>query len=306
MTNQELVRIYSLDGLKHLGLNGGYQIWASKKKDVMQFIKELEQTAKLSSTITIKNDSTREFLKTMLSYPGLTFSIFSLFLITLYCLLFYFIQQSKRQSLQILYGYSRKQQLCDTIKTFQKALLGGVGVGCLLIFGKSIFYQWPVRILGYSLLGFIISGCFLLLMVMLLIGLWQRKMIRSTALATYVKEKTLFTPLLIVSKIFILIFLALFPYCFSLIIDCTQKLYEDYRANEVWKQAEGTYQFRLQAHPFAKNKAAQKKIQLRYRQFYQNNYDRLALIYSGNYALMHHDFSTLPKQLMLTRAFDLL
>ncbi|MDR1473424.1 MAG: hypothetical protein LBI41_02500 [Lactobacillales bacterium] len=287
LTNQESVRIYSLDGLKHLGLNGEYHIWASQKEDVMQFIKELEQTSALFSTIIVNKESIREFLNIMIAYLGLVFSSISLFLITLYCLLFYLIQQSKRQSLQILYGYSRKQQLLDTILTFQKVLLGGIGVSGLIILGKSIFYQWPTQILGYSLLGFIISSCFILLMIVILIGLWHRKMACSTTLATYVKEKTLFTPLLIVSKIFILIFLAFFPYCFSVIIDATQKLYEDHRANEVWKQAEEIYQFHLDGHPFSKNKAVQEKIQLGYRQFYQDNYDRLALIYSGNYASMH-------------------
>lgn len=287
-TNQETIRLYSLDGRYEMGLNGDYQIFASNRKQLKSFCKKLNNRYHLIATPTGSHAGKWQLLIQLLGLPIAEFILSVLFLITSYCFLFYLIQQSKRQSLQILHGYTRKQQLFETCNTFAKTIIAGFGISIFYSVGEGVFHQLPLRLIGYSLFGIITLSSVILLVLFLLAFFWIYHMNRINTLNNYIKEKSVAQPFLLVSKIFVLIFLMIFPYTLSGVVSSANYAYQNFLANQIWQQAENVY------HPAVAtigiDSANYKKNEELFRNFYRHNYDRLALICSNNYGEMGGGF----------------
>ncbi|MDR3157216.1 MAG: hypothetical protein LBT69_04820 [Lactobacillales bacterium] len=288
-TNQETIRLYSLDGRYEMGLNGDYQIFTSNRKKLKSFCKKLENRYHLIAIPTGTHAGKWQLLIQLLGLPIAEFVLLSLFLITSYCFLFYLICQSKRQSLQILYGYTRKQQLFEALNVFLKTISMGFGFSVLYLIIEGVFHQLPLRLIGYGLFGIIVMSVVILTVLFLLCLLWIYHMNRINTLNNYIKEKSVAKPFLIVSKVFVLIFLMIFPYTLSGVVSSANYAYQNFLANQVWQQAENVY--RPAVATIGIDSKNYKKNEELFRNFYRHNYDRLALISSNNYGEMGGGFS---------------
>ncbi|MDR1473807.1 MAG: hypothetical protein LBI41_04570 [Lactobacillales bacterium] len=285
LSNEDTIHLYSLAGLKNLGLNGTYIIRTQKSQNLVKFIRELSENYHLSLKVLHNTSNTKEFMKAIFSLPILQISIVTLLAITVFCFLFYLIKQSKRQSLQVLHGYSQKQMLLVTFNTFKWTFILLIFLNLIILTGEKFLYKLHPKIFFYSFLSSSVVFLCLFLTLLIITLFWQQSIVYSKTLNNYVKEKNLFTPFLVISKVFALIFLFVFPYFFDGVINCCQRLYEDNHANKTWMQAKNVYQ-PFVAFTFHENNQSQEKEDMLFLNFYKNNYNRLALIDSSNYAVV--------------------
>lgn len=281
LDNRQNLRLYSLTGLNHVGLDGLYFIENDTLENYPDFKKNIQEKLGLDIVEEDNYQGELQFLKALFQEPLLLATTSLLVLMTVFILLFVFISQSKKLALARLLGYSPLQQLKMMTELFKLPCLWGSALGLLLtlyfqgLIVKS-FLSFPTA-LAFSTFGLLL----LLIFISLISLLWLTVIVLSKNLYLYIKESKPLLPLMVITKLFILVFLAVLPVLSNQVQEKIQQGLTVQKADKEWLNAQNVYQTSLQyiGHEASVTRPYEKRMHT----FYLNNSDTFALIDTSNY-----------------------
>ena len=280
--NNMTIRIYSLDELSSLGVEGQYFVRSNHTSNIRKFMEDMNTESDLSiDQIDFNPLSEWQILKALFTQPILIAALI-ITVVSLICsLIFLYIQSSKKIAIQVLSGYSKMQLGTNLLKKSLKTILFS------MLTSGIIGYLYMCYLLKSFALYRAFSIIYLvgLLLILILIGFitvfWIWSFNRKNLVYEYIKEKKAYGLLITVSKIFQLVFLFLFPYLLLTTMNTISSLRAFEQANSNWKDTQNIYSTSVQyvTSDYMEKRPYEEKIKM----FYRKNSDMFSLIDVSNY-----------------------
>lgn len=280
--NNMTIRIYSLDELSSLGVEGQYFVRSNHTSNIRKFMEDMNTESDLSiDQIDFNPLSEWQILKALFTQPILIAALI-ITVVSLICsLIFLYIQSSKKIAIQVLSGYSKMQLGTNLLKKSLKTILFS------MLTSGIIGYLYMCYLLKSFALYRAFSIIYLvgLLLILILIGFitvfWIWSFNRKNLVYEYIKEKKAYGLLITVSKIFQLVFLFLFPYLLLTTMNTISSLRAFEQASSNWKDTQNIYSTSVQyvTSDYMEKRPYEEKIKM----FYRKNSDMFSLIDVSNY-----------------------
>ncbi len=280
--NREEVKIFMLNGLENVGISGEYFIRIQPETNLNFFSDQLNSEIGLKLLVNDYNAlSEFQILKALFSEPILLIAIGILFLILVCSLLFLYIQLSRKIALQVLSGYSYLNVTHDLFNISFRTILMSLLISIVLsmLYMKAVLRSFAI----FSNFIFIyIVGVALITISLLIISIfWIWRFWKKNNIYEYLKNKKKFEPLIIMSKVFQLLFLTLLPIVFINSKSIINDLNDFEKANTNWSQTQNIYTTSVQyiSDSYMERRPYEQKL----KKFYIENYNDLTLIDASNY-----------------------
>lgn len=282
--NREHVKVYSIKGLETLGIEGEYTMRVTDSHSFDKFKVFLKKSYGLSVKKNNDNNVNHlNVLKASLSQPLLLLSNFILVLILLCSLLFIYIQNLKKVSIQILSGYSFIELILNLFYISLKSLVLAFGLSILFI-GLYMFFVLNSLVIFFYMIALLAFEVAVISMIILLLtGIWLN-IIKKKNINEYLKNKKNYNFLLISSKVFQLCFLFIIPY---IIVNATHTLNElrlYTQSDKSWEQTQDVYATSVQY--LTDSYMERRPYETQLKNFYRDNISFFSLINIDNYDLL--------------------
>lgn len=280
--NNMTIRIYPLDELHSLGVEGEYFVRSHNKSNIRNFMEDMNAESDLNiDQIDFNPLSDLQILKALFTQPILLAALI-ITIVSLMCsLIFLYIQSSKKIAIQVLSGYSKIQLGISLLKHSLKTVLFSI------LTSGVIGYLYMRYILKSFVLYKAFSGIYLVgllsivAIILFITAFWVWNFNRKNVIYEYIKEKRTYGLLITVSKIFQLVFLFLFPYLLVTTMNTVTSLHEFEEANSNWEDTQNIYSTSVQyvTSDYMEKRPYEEKIKT----FYQENMDVFSIIDVSNY-----------------------
>ncbi|MDH6365665.1 hypothetical protein M2139_002664 [Enterococcus sp. PF1-24] len=283
--NREELILYPLKELNKYGVSGTYLISDGYSENSFA---EIQQHLDNQYNFVLEKDDGYQpgyliIVKTILEEPYIVTILLILSILTISIYLYLCIKNSKQYAVQILTGFTFKDIIKQAISRLSLPTITGLLIANIIFFGYSLFVLKSFIFMSFLIFEIVL---FLFVIAMLIVFslleyIWFKIFSKNANYYLYVKGKTSFTPLLIMSKAFQVILLLILPTFFFLLTTTLTDIKEQSAATNLWENTQDTYATATQFVSFDYN--LKRPYEKQAKEFYINNDHQLALIDISNY-----------------------
>lgn len=277
---RQTIELKSLAQLGESGVDGTYYLRGSTA--------ELAKAKTQLATVLQANVAVDEnflgnlyFLIAFVTEPLLIAIVLLSFAMTTYALLFMLIQQSKKIALMQVMGYRKGQQLQKILQLFYRPLAIGFSSGSVLLCGLLL---WRYQSGGNLIQTLVFAGGAILLLLCLIVSVtmsWLFIVNRVNHCHLYIKAKKPILPVLIVSKVTLIVFLIVLPLFVKQSVSHYAAIKQSQQADALWQQTKTVDQFSAQF--MTQDYVALQPYEEKLKTFYLENTDNLMIIDAPHY-----------------------
>lgn len=283
--NRKAVRMMSLRELINIGVDGEYY-FVRANSDMFHFKEELKN----KTDLIVEEDSFNplsefQVLKAIFSNPALLTGSLVLLLSLIGCLLFLSVGESKKTAIQLFSGYSKLDATLNLLIPKVKIifLLGVIFYFTVYLYMLLIFKS----ILSFPLFSLVYVTIILsvLLLLFIISSIWINIFYKNKQVYQIVNNKKNYSLLLILTKLFQLLFLVCFPFLLSMTFNNIQKFHSYVKSNENWNETKNVY--RLSQQYITNDVLEKRPYEIKLKNFYLKEMDNLALLDVSNYDFLY-------------------
>lgn len=280
--NNMTIRIYSLDELHNLGVEGQYFVRSNHTSNIREFMEGMNAKSDLRiDQIDFNPLSELQILKSLFTQPILLVALIITNVSLICSLIFLYIQSSKKIAIQVLSGYSKIQLGISLLKNSLKTILFSIVTSGIIGY-LYMRYLLKSFVLYRAFSVIYLVGLLLILAIIVFITVfWIWSFNRKNLIYEHIKEKRAYGLLITVSKIFQLVFLFIFPYLLLTTMNTITSLHAFERANSNWNDTQNIYSTSVQyvTSDYMEKRPYEEKIKT----FYRENRDVFSIIDVSNY-----------------------